>query len=98
MEKAIKRAVEGGWDSCTCGAGINGLNTPHLKHCAISETTGWSKEVFLDPLFWQALGLTEGWLNGIGGIKPDWYAYWHRFIDHLAEGKPVDDYFNSLLK
>ena len=29
---------------------------------------------------------------------PAWAYHWHRFIDHLAEGKQIDDFFNDLLK
>ena len=35
---------------------------------------------FLDPLFWQALAT----------------ARWHRFIDHLAEGKDAESFFENL--
>lgn len=28
----------------------------------------------------------------------DWQGTWHRFIDHLIAGKPIDDFFNNLLK
>lgn len=28
----------------------------------------------------------------------DWKNYWHRFIDHLAEGKDAESFFNELLK
>ena len=27
-----------------------------------------------------------------------WRFHWHRFIDHLAEGKSPDDFFNQLLR
>ena len=62
----------------------------------------------LDPLFWQALGKSLGWekADGVGGKYAqhpnERYAYWkwqwHRFIDHLAEGKDPDEFFKSLIK
>lgn len=29
-------------------------------------------------------------------VTEDWKYYWHRFIDHLAEGKSIEDYFKLL--
>jgi hypothetical protein len=58
------------------------------------------KGIFLDPLFWQALGKARGWqapesrnrdvLNG------EWVDQWHRFIDHLAEGNDAESFFSRL--
>ena len=44
---AIQKAVEGGWNYWSMGGGAE--NSPI-----------WEK-AFLDPLFWVALGKTEGW-------------------------------------
>lgn len=30
-------------------------------------------------------------------LNPDWKIHWHEFIEHLAEGKKVEDFFNQLL-
>lgn len=35
----------------------------------------------------------ETYYNG----KLDWKQYWHKFIDHLAEGKTAEDYFKTLI-
>ncbi len=46
--------------------------------------------------------------NGIGSnprytaqthteMRPSWKKVWHNFIDHLAEGGNIDDFFNKLL-
>jgi len=29
--------------------------------------------------------------------RPGWQYHWHRFIDHLAEGKSIEDFFANLL-
>jgi len=29
-------------------------------------------------------------------VEPRWKGEWHRFIDHLAEGKTAEDYFKNL--
>ena len=81
---------------------------------------------FLDPLFWQSLGKTLGWLDiceGCGNkdtwnianeriIICDnsecpkfnqeklyaWHYHWRKFIDHLAENKDPNLFFEELLK
>lgn len=54
--------------------------------------------VFLDPTFWQALGKARGWRKDWPTEgSPDWLFHWHRFIDHLAEGKDAESFFESLL-
>lgn len=35
---------------------------------------------------------------GRDGYINAWQSYWHDFIDHLAEGKDADSFFNELLK
>lgn len=63
--------------------------------------------VLLDPSFWQALGKALKWKHFTSNAKPtpshkscsqfcNWKAYWHRFIDHLAEGKDAEPFFASL--
>jgi len=66
-------------------------------------------EVFLDPSFWQALGKARGWVvceDSSVHTKPaesaactsnEWFGVWHRFIDHLAEGKDAESFFATLL-
>lgn len=93
MEKAIELAnKEGGYFW-------------HIDH--------W-REAVLDPKFFQSLGKSLGWeekdkqslrtykMSGGGGnmLKGmyQWNKYWHRFIDHLAEGKDAEEFFASLLK
>lgn len=55
MENIIKKAIEGGY---------NGYPKPFCIECgnyeAPSENTK-SNNMFLDPLFWQALGKACGW-------------------------------------
>jgi len=67
--------------------------------------------VLIDPLFWQALGKQQGWYDhqlrgkhgeclecGAPQCAIEWRENWHYFIDHLADGGNVDDFFNKLLK
>lgn len=103
MEKAIKLAIEGGWDS----------SAMEWHGCQESITHDiWEKAV-LSPLFWQALGKSLGWAKSVdedGDINrepsswqyrfgnPQWLWYQHKFIDHLAEGKDINSFFEELLK
>jgi len=91
MEKAIRFAVEGGFK----------LREIHL------EETAWGAEmayphILLDPLFWQALGKQQGWIEGIdkytGDSVCEWRSNVHSFIAHIMDGKDVDSFFNNLLK
>lgn len=50
---------------------------------------------FLDPLFWQSLGKAMGWIY-LSDTPEHWKKEWHRFIDHLAEGKDAESFFESL--
>lgn len=96
METAIKKAIEGGYQSWVFGG-----DTVHAPHCNFFSI------ILLDPLFWQCLGKAEGW-NPVGETVPswdggrvlhgEWLSYWHSFINHLAEGKEVESFFNELLK
>ena len=82
MEKAIKKAINGGYKGCTDAV--------------------WNESTLLDPLFWQALGKAEGWgktMTSRSGVRMrDIYTvYWHDFVDHLAEGKDINSFFEDLL-
>jgi hypothetical protein len=67
-------------------------------------------ETFLDPAFWHALGRVLGWNQAVRTVhavdhgRPTrltragqpWLSYWHRFIDHLAEGNTAASFFDRL--
>lgn len=106
MEKAIELSIKGGWGRATVyrpelfsyldTVSFYGQNWPGY---------------FLDPVWWQCLGKSLGWpanmcttcgepnkenccecCNWISG----WQFFWHRFIDHLADGKSPNDFFTQL--
>lgn len=98
MQEAIKRAIEGGYGK---------VPNPNLALTG-DDRVAWyaSNGVLLDPLFWQALGKAEGWSDKkvcavCNGEKTHWIQEWHyrwsRFIDHIAEGKSPDQFFEELL-
>ena len=93
MKNAIKLAIEGGWDE----------RRWYENHTHICSA------IFLDTLFWQALGKAMGWEKVVEThvtdsgkrltpvLIPSWHYQWLRFIDHLAEGKDADEFFTNLL-
>lgn len=85
IKEAIKKAIEGGFEQ----------KYAHYSDLKIQAVT------FLDPYFWQSFGKAMGWsFIGTSDIpqthKPQWYYEWHKFIDHLAEGKSIESYFEKL--
>lgn len=60
-------------------------------------------EVVFDPEFWQALGKAEGWEGSTYSYRNNnpqdmngYLVFWHRFIDHLADGGTPDTFFAAL--
>jgi len=93
IERAVKDAVENGGYSVIPWNLIKGApDTFHFNAIIF--------EVFLDPLFWQALGKARGWAKKQPRQiqKGEWKWQWHRFIDHLADGKDAESFFASLSK
>ena len=96
IEQAIKKAEEVGYI-----VGINGEKTSPDKDGDVFYY--WSKELILfDPDFWRTLGKALGWTENFkesdGSVYNEWIIKWHRFIDHLAEGKEEEEFFKELLK
>lgn len=66
----------------------------------------------IDPDFWSALGKARAWNEGNKGWLEEkqyrirgkvvqrrpWKKYWHRFVDHLAEGKDAESFFKEIYK
>jgi hypothetical protein len=54
-------------------------------------------KVFHDPIFWFALGWSLGWHEKHRLAYDLWWRQpWHRFIDHAAEGKPPEAFFEHI--
>lgn len=66
MEKAIKKAIEGGYSR----SGVIKNFTPQNREFAERSLLQDYKICLLDPLFWQALGKAEGW--------KDWFFSYYR--------------------
>ena len=92
----ISDAIEGGWN---CKRMFDFKSTE-------SAISFLMPEILLDPLAWQAVGKTRGWVEMNYGfvlrnfdrnkIKSDagageWHFKMHTFIDHLADGLSMED-------
>lgn len=89
IQQAIEKAIEGGYD----------------YHEEIPPFSDSLFRILTDFLFWQSLGESLGWDEGL--MEDDtyktapvtrymWKHQWHRFVDALAEGKSADDFFKGL--
>lgn len=100
IQQAIEKAVKSGYDG-----GEPALRDWHQSygHHRFDE----KERILLDPLFWQSLGKAMGWEDEkvcptcwkkIVPTATGWMCYWHRFIDHIAEWKDAESFFDSLDK
>ena len=97
IQQVIEKAIEGGWQEGRSPKVVktrSGFLVQTKGEIIGFETSIHS--VFLDPLFWQSLGKAMGWWGENANGKPQWVNKWHRFIDHLAEGKDAESFFESL--
>lgn len=67
--------------------------------------TSNERSVFLDPLFWRALGRSRKWdqdERDVGARSEIWTSVWlrrwHEFVDELARGRSVEESFERLEK
>jgi hypothetical protein len=82
---------------------IEGENEVHIFTVSGREFWIHTTQITSDPLFWQALGKAMGWGEpkdrfafDADSSHKDWKSNWHRFIDHLAEGKDVESFFSFI--
>jgi hypothetical protein len=87
IEKAIEKAMKGGWKS-EYNYVVDEWQHPNNQ-----------KIITSDPKFWIALGKSLRWRVASGSnMNHQWKNEWHNFIDHLAAEKPANDFFASLLE
>lgn len=106
IQQAIEKAIEGGYKRVPMpltliGSGITG-SVPRTEY-------NW-QAILWDKSFWQALGKAMGWKTDVALMnwgftqveldylenKPEWLYHWHCFIDHLAQGKSIEGFFEKL--
>lgn len=108
MEQAIIRAIEGGYPKENTESPIIQAGDSMEQFVADAMNKFYKvktlyPKILLDPLFWQALGKVERWnsmqVNAHGGREyHEWLYQWHKFIEHIAEGKDIDSFFTNLLQ
>lgn len=108
MEKAIKKAIEGGYVEDINGAwkewqGDILIDT--LFWQALGKAQGWKSYVWTSwkgysDLYNKEFTDDESWTpkTEYSERHITFVYYWHQFIDHVAEGKNIDNFFNSLIK
>jgi hypothetical protein len=107
-ELAIQKAVEGGWGIYD-DVHVHPDGDIYLSIKGTNQFEYVGDVIFLDPLFWQALGKTEGWkdreyrMTTVGrGEKHVEQSRWkkeqHRLIDAIQQGRSIDEFFGEILK
>lgn len=115
MKELIQKAIEGGFNThkgyhFTDVRWIGGVTRTVVD--LIDNYDGGSstictsaEELFLNPLFWQALckNFNDNYQCPICGDEynvgiQSWKYHWHRFIDHLASGGDPESFFKELIE
>lgn len=94
IKTAIEKSVKGGYK-------VKGVNDFDLEEWMDGFMIGY---VLLDPSFWKCLGKEMGWDRPVTAkdrkegmtLRRMYLTHWHRLIDHLAEGKSIESFFESL--
>ena len=103
MKEAIQKAREGGYTLQGKGTGFTVMLSVITNDYIFDHLLGTQvpiERVYLDRDFWYYLGKQQKW-QSIDTYRAKWIPWisaWHNFIDHLAEGKDIDSFFNNLLK
>lgn len=98
IKQFIEKAIDGGWNPPKRGREIENLmidGNEYLLHSNLSN-------MFLDPLAWQAVGVTEGWyLNSDHHYQDPQerkcvHCAMHAMIDFLSHGKTIEQFLETL--
>src|ERR1044072_5183491 len=99
IEQSIKEAGDQGYQP-------NVERYPEMEGISpLQIAMAMQADVFIDPAFWKALGKKRGWTTDndfkywqksvVEWEEKYWKKFWHRFIDHLAEGKDAESFFQE---
>lgn len=100
-KKWVEDAIAGGWNTYRdhfINVRGDGLPYREFNEYVVAAT-------LLDPLAWQAVGKTRGWVektywtmeNEVKIILLDtWQNQWHTFIQDLADGKTINEALQAI--
>lgn len=102
MEKTLKKAIEGGYNiraehKLMFEGTISKMLLDPLFWQALGKACGWTHKMIPTAFVEFEDGDDEDTMLDWDSTE-GWKFYWHRFIDHLAEGKDVESFFNDLIK
>lgn len=104
IQQAIEKAIEGGYNPSFTGdlfwyigydSGKYRVFLDPLFWQSLGKAMGWHECRFIQCDEWGAT-CTCGRNENQGEAKSQWINEWHRFIDHLAEGKDAESYFREI--
>lgn len=107
MQEAIKRATGAGyknWAIRYTDTDIEPYLYPDFRAVVLFDPLFWQALGKAGGWNDETKDLSEFYKDGMGyildenGEIPTWQYRWHQLIDHLAEGKDIDSFFNELLK
>ena len=95
IEQAIQKA---GWDVENI-KNVEALLLTPIFWQSLGKALGWPKKGCIECGFRGRYDDFHGDCGKcLGRDYKGWQAQWHRFIDHLAEGKDAESFFASILK
>ncbi len=110
IKKAIEMSIEGGYKyqgnyKCDYTVKVNSLKV-YMNDPEDTKLYIPFNDLFLSPDWWQCLGKQLGWRGKLDlttakphwNGDPEWLYRWHCFIDHLALGKDINEFFKLIIK
>lgn len=106
MENAIKKAIEGGFNP-TFGdemmykkyEDVSRILLDPLFWQALGKQQGWNKSFINQYQEIEECEDENDCEETMSGVDISLRLhYWHNLIDHIADGKSIDDFFNQLIK
>lgn len=112
MEQAIELAIKGGWSTSYVSLNSKKYYEKYLLDPlfwqALGKSLGWNKTEYHESKGIEVIAVGKHKCNqkcsprlnyyGVEWVGEVWKFHWHRFIDHLAEGKDVEEFFTNLTR
>ena len=99
IKETIEKSIEGGWKKDLTRNVLSDYFLDPDFWQSLGKTMGWTNFSCSDCYSNKGFSRSEC-LCCLGERErvemQTWEVQWHRFIDHLAEGKSIEDYFKTL--